>query len=418
MLLVLCVDLDDDLGRKTGFSTPVIGREPVEEAAIALATADPEDSDVNVIFQGLHVYDDLAERDESVEVAVVTGNDDSDVAANREVGEEVDTVLASLSTAEDVTALVITDGAQDESVIPIIRSRVPIDGVRRVVVRQAQNLESMYYTFKQVLDDPETRGTVLIPLGILLLIYPLALVGSALEMPGFVLGTTSALLGLYLISRGLGLGDRIDAAAEHARRSLYAGRTTLLAYVVATTLFVLGGVSGMDELEAVQESTPGEVGVPVMLAALVYGSIQWLAAAGVTTSLGQITDEYIAGDLEWRYLNAPFYVVSIAIVLHAVSAYFLGRVGVSYLATALTAGTLLGIASTLAFAVAESRFSETDRGPGSGPDARDRSGGRSRGRGRDRGRGRGRDRQERDPDRDHDADSDAESRPAAEGARS
>jgi len=203
MLLVLCVDLDDDLGRKTGFSTPVIGREPVEEAAVALATADPEDSDVNVIFQGLHVYDDLTERDESVEVAVVTGNDQGDVSANREVGDEVDTVLASLSTGEDVTALVVTDGAQDESVIPIIRSRVPIDGVRRVVVRQAQNLESMYYTIKQVLNDPETRGTVLIPLGILLLIYPLALIGTFLNLPGFVLGTTSALLGLYLISRGL-----------------------------------------------------------------------------------------------------------------------------------------------------------------------------------------------------------------------
>ena len=27
MLLVLCVDLDDDLGRKTGVETPVVGRE-------------------------------------------------------------------------------------------------------------------------------------------------------------------------------------------------------------------------------------------------------------------------------------------------------------------------------------------------------------------------------------------------------
>ncbi|ELY48496.1 DUF373 family protein [Natronorubrum bangense] len=358
MLLVLCVDLDDDLGRKTGFSTPVIGRESAEAAAVALATADPEDSDVNVIFQGLHIYDDLDARDESVEVAVVTGNDDGDVSANREVGDEVDTVLASLSTAEDVTALVVTDGAQDESVIPIIRSRVPIDGVRRVVVRQAQNLESMYYTIKQVLNDPETRGTVLIPLGILLLIYPLALIGTVLEMPGFVLGTTSALLGLYLISRGLGLGDRLDDAVERARRSLYAGRTTLLAYVVAATLLVLGGVSGMNTLEDVQHTTPGEVSVPVMLAAVVYGSIQWLAAAGVTTSLGQITDEYIAGTLEWRYLNAPFYVLSIAVVLYAVSAFFLDEVGISYLAAALTAGTLLGIVSTLTFAVAESRLSD------------------------------------------------------------
>ncbi|RQG91847.1 DUF373 family protein [Natrarchaeobius chitinivorans] len=360
MLLVLCVDLDDDLGRKTGFSTPVIGRDPVEEAAVALATADPEDSDVNVIFQGLHVYDDLTERDESVEVAVVTGNEEDDVSANREVGDEVDTVLASLSTAEDVTALVITDGAQDESVIPIIRSRVPIDGVRRVVVRQAQNLESMYYTIKQVLDDPETRGTVLIPLGILLLIYPLALIGSALELPGFVLGTTSALLGLYLISRGLGLGDRLDSAVERGRRSLYAGRTTLLAYVVAAALVVLGGVSGVNELEAVRESAVGDAGALATVAALVYGSIQWIAAAGVTTSLGQITDEYIADTLEWRYLNAPFYVLSMALVLHAVSAFFLDRVDVTYLATALTAGTLLGIVSTLAFAIVESRFSDSD----------------------------------------------------------
>jgi putative membrane protein len=363
MLLVLCVDLDDDLGRKTGFSTPVIGRDPVEEAAVALATADPEDSDVNVVFQGLHVYDDVVERDENVEVAVVTGNDGGDVSANREVGDEVDTVLASLSTSEDVTALVVTDGAQDESVVPVIRSRVPIDGVRRVVVRQAQNLESMYYTIKQVLDDPETRGTVLIPLGILLLIYPLALIGTVLDLPGFVLGTTSALLGLYLISRGLGLGDRLDAAVERARRSLYAGRTTLLAYVVAAALFVLGGVSGMDSLEAARRSVPNEVGAPVMLAALVYGSIHWFAAAGVTSSLGQITDEYIAGSLEWRYLNAPFYVLSIAVVLHAVSAFFLDRAGVTYLAAALTAGTLLGIVSTLTFAVAESRFSDSEHEP-------------------------------------------------------
>jgi len=46
MLLVLCVDLDDDLGRKTGLQTPVIGRETIERAAVDLATADPEDSDV------------------------------------------------------------------------------------------------------------------------------------------------------------------------------------------------------------------------------------------------------------------------------------------------------------------------------------------------------------------------------------
>ncbi len=358
MLLVLCVDLDDDLGRKTGVTTPVIGREDVREAAVELATADPEDSDVNVLFKGLNIAESIT--DETVEVAAVTGTNGSDVAANRKVGEEVDTVLASLSTREEVRALIVTDGAQDESVVPVIRSRVTVDGVSRVVVRQAQDLESIYYTIKQVLDDPETRGTLLMPLGILLLMYPLAVLASYFDLPGLVLGVTSGLLGLYLLSRGLGLGEYLDTTAERARRSLYAGRVTLITYLVAAVLLVIGGVSGVDQLEAVQASEPGALGALETLSALVYGAVQWFAAAGVTTSLGQITDEYLADGLEWRYLNAPFYVLAIAVVLHGVSAYVLGIEGLSYLAAALTSGTLLGIGSTLAFAIAEARYPTVD----------------------------------------------------------
>ncbi|WP_226022493.1 DUF373 family protein [Halomicrobium salinisoli] len=352
MLLVLCVDLDDDLGRKTDFDTPVIGRDAVEEAAVALATADPEDSDVNVLFEGIHIHDSIT--DEAVEVAAVTGTEAGDVAANRAVGEEVDTVLASLATGEDVRALLVTDGAQDESVVPVIRSRIHIDGVRRVVVRQAQDLESMYYTIKQVLDDPETRGTILVPLGILLLIYPLAILADALQLPGSALGIISGLLGLYVLARGLGAEETLDGTVERLRSGLYAGRVTIITYVVAAALLVIGGVSGAQTLNQFPTASALEV-----LAAMVYGSIQWFAAAGVTSSFGRVTDEYLADSFRWRYLNAPFYVLAIAAVLRGVSGYFLGEVGISYLAMTLTGGTLLGLGSTLAFAVAETRF-QTD----------------------------------------------------------
>jgi putative membrane protein len=356
MLLVLCVDLDDDLGRKTDFDTPVVGRDAVEAAAVSLATADPEDSDVNVMFEGVHIADRI--EDEEVEVAVVTGNEGGDIDANRAVGDEVDEVLAGLSTSEEVRAVIVTDGAQDESVIPVVRSRVTVDGVRRVVVRQAQDLESMYYTIKQVLDDPETRGTILVPLGILLLIYPLAIISDALGLPGAaVFGVTSGLLGLYVLGRGLGVEQLLDEAAETARNSLYAGRVTLITYVVAAALLVIGGVRGVEMLDVVESGTDDPVGPLRVLAALVYGAVTWFTAAGITTSLGQITDEYLADRFRWRYLNAPFYVIAIAAVLHAVSAYFLGRVPLTYLAAMLTAGTLLGLVSTLAFAIAESHRS-------------------------------------------------------------
>ncbi|RDI71598.1 DUF373 family protein [Halopelagius longus] len=367
MLLVLCVDLDDDLGRKTGLDTPVVGRDVVEEAAVALATADPEDSDVNVLFQGIHEYEALGadpEVGEEVEVAAVTGTQGSDVKANRAIGEEIDRVLAGLSTGENVRAIVITDGAQDESVLPVIRSRVPIDSVRRVVVRQAQDLESIYYTMKQVLADPETRGTILVPLGILLLIYPFVTIASLFDVPGAaVLGLISALLGLYTLFRGLGLETVVDDTVDQVRDVLYEGRVTLITYVAAAALMVVGGFRGVALLETVRAGVGTDPSAPVVLAALVHGAVQWFAAAGVTSSLGQVTDEYLADRFKWRYLNAPFYVVAIAIVLYAVSGFILpsGVPGaesftLTDLAVGLTAGTLLGVLSTLVFAIAESRF--------------------------------------------------------------
>jgi len=358
MLLVLCVDLDDDIGRKAGVETPVVGREAIEEAAVALATADPEDSDVNVLFEGMYLHDRIT--DETVEVAAVTGEEAADIAANRRVGEEVDTVLASLQTGESVRAVVVTDGAQDESVLPAIRSRVTIDGVRRVVVRQAQDLESMYYTIKQVLDDPETRGTILIPMGILLLIYPLAVLADLLNLPGVVLGLSSALLGFYLLFRGLGLESTVDTAFQQARNALYSGRVTLITYVVAAALLVIGGVQGLDQLEAIRAQQPdAQLPNGAALASVVYGGIIWAGAAGLTSSLGQITDEYLAGRFEWRYLNAPFYICAITAVLHGLSGFFIEVVSLEYLAGTLFVGTLLGVMSTLAFAVVESARAHT-----------------------------------------------------------
>jgi len=352
VLLVLCVDLDDDLGRKTGIETPVLGRDAVDRAASTLATADPEDSDVNVMFAGIHLYDSI--EDERVAVATVTGTGKSDVAATREVGEEIDTVLASLTTAEDIRALVVTDGAQDESVLPVIRSRVTIDGVRRVVVRQAESLESMYYTLKQVLSDPETRGTVLVPIGILLLIYPIAILGDLIGLPGSTFGVVSGMLGLYLLFRGLGLEGSIDGGIERLRQLLYGGRVQLVTYVVAIALTFVAGFSGV-EFVAAREGQAG-FGPLQAGAGLVFGAVQWLAAGGIIASLGRITDEYLTGGFRWRYLNAPFYVGSITLVLYALSGFFVGELRLVELAATLAVGTLIGVGSTLSFAVAEQRL--------------------------------------------------------------
>jgi len=171
-----------------------------------------------------------------------------------------------------------------------------------------------------------------------------------------VLGITSALIGLYVLFRGLGLEDSLDRAAEVARRSLYAGRVTLVTYVVALLLVLVGASEGIQLLSTVRGDPGTATDTLRGFAALIYGSIRWIAAAGVTSSLGRITDEYLSGQFEWRYLNAPFYVLAIAAVLHAVSGFFVGALSLTVLAALLTAGTLLGVLSTLAFAVVETWY--------------------------------------------------------------
>jgi putative membrane protein len=214
----------------------------------------------------------------------------------------------------------------------------------------------MYYTIKQVLNDPETRGTILVPLGILLLIYPLAVLADYLGLPGAVLGFTSAAVGLYVLFRGLGLEETVDQAVNTVLDSLYTGRVTLITYVVAAALLVVGGYEGYLHLRTVQAAGP--TGVGAIISAVFYGAVRWFAAAALTTSFGQITDEYLAGGFKWRYMNAPFYVLAIAGVLHTTSAFFLGYVTLTTLAAVLTAGTLVSVLSTLTFAVVESRRAE------------------------------------------------------------
>ncbi|MCD6313153.1 MAG: DUF373 family protein, partial [Thaumarchaeota archaeon] len=75
-LLILVVDRDNDVGRKTGISTPIVGFEENLKAAQALLLADPEEADANAIFGALKIYRELSEKlGDDVEVATVAGEE-------------------------------------------------------------------------------------------------------------------------------------------------------------------------------------------------------------------------------------------------------------------------------------------------------------------------------------------------------
>jgi len=159
-ILILNVDRDDDLGSKAGVKGPVIGKEKLIESATKLGLADPEDSDCNAIFEAVKISEELKGKYKT-EAAIVTGSRNVGIESDAIIQKQLNAVIKK--TKPDYVVLV-TDGSEDDAVIPIIQSKVPILSVHTVIVRQSENLESTYYKIKEFLhetmEDPKTSRIV------------------------------------------------------------------------------------------------------------------------------------------------------------------------------------------------------------------------------------------------------------------
>ncbi len=170
-LLVICVDRDDDVGKKAGISTPVVGRNACIEAAQRLALEDPEDADSNAIFSAIKTYEDLISDGYKAEVITVAGVESRSVQGDEKIASEIKSVLKKFSADG---AVIVSDGEDDEMVIPIIQNVIPVVSVQRVVMKVSRTIEHSYALFgkflKMVVYDPRYSKFFLGVPGILLLI--------------------------------------------------------------------------------------------------------------------------------------------------------------------------------------------------------------------------------------------------------
>ena len=170
-LLVICIDRDDDLGRKTGIPTPVVGRDACIEAAQRLALEDPEDADSNSIFYAVKTYEDLVSKGYNAQVITVTGVENRGVQADEKVASQIKSVLKKFSANG---AVIVSDGEDDEMVIPVIQNVIPVISVQRVVMQVSRTIEHSYAVFgkflKLIMYNPKYSKFFLGVPGILLLI--------------------------------------------------------------------------------------------------------------------------------------------------------------------------------------------------------------------------------------------------------
>lgn len=237
-LLVLAVDRDDDVGRKTDFEGPIVGRDENLEVAEALALSDPEDSDSNTIFQALKIHDSK----EDAAVATITGDSKVGVKSDERLADQLEEVLEVTDTERVV---LVVDGTEDEQILPIVQSHAEIVSIRRVIMKQSERLEGMYYQinefFKEAISDPDIARIVFGIPAIFLIFY--ALLGS----PGWRL--TLGVLGAYLLIKGFHLEDPIVSAYEELQTSFTARRVTFFFYVVSLAITAIALNSGYNALQ-------------------------------------------------------------------------------------------------------------------------------------------------------------------------
>ena len=175
--------------------------------------------------------------------------------------------------------IIVTDGAEDEFVIPIVQSRIPVSSIRRVIVSQMPNLEGTYYMLKKFMNDPKISRLVLVPLGLLMLLWPIAyLLGRPELAPVIVVGA----IGVYLLYRGLGIDDLFRGFATALKTSLTRGRFSFVTYIAGILLVIIGIILGLMNILIYYT----EVGILLYLLIFVYGSVLWLTLAGIVASCG------------------------------------------------------------------------------------------------------------------------------------
>jgi len=242
-LLVICIDRDNDVGEKAGIDTPVVGRDACIEAAQRLALEDPEDADSNSIFAAIKTYEDLISKGYQAEVITVAGVKDRGVQADEKILVETKKVLEIFPANG---AVIVSDGEDDESVIPVIQNVLPVVSVQRVVMKVSRSVEYSYAVLGKYLkmlayDSKYSKFFLGVP-GILLLIGGVATVfGYTAE----IFAVLVSILGGAFLIRGFDL-DRVWSSWSKPTPMGFVRMFTMVAGVLLILSSVPAGISAID----------------------------------------------------------------------------------------------------------------------------------------------------------------------------
>jgi putative membrane protein len=294
--LILNIDRDDDFGRKALVKSPIIGVQNNLDAANKLGLIDPEDSDLNAIFFAISIYESLKKEAKDVEIATLCGDINVGVKSDQKLSDQLDIVIKE-TIAEN--AILISDGAEDEYILPIIQSRLKINSIQRVNVKQSKQLEDTYYRIIKLLDEDKVKKQFFLPIALILIVWAFfTIFGMAASGFGAILFT----LGIYLLIRTFNSEKKVAVVWHEFRVGLLTGRPSFYTFIIALVIIFVSMFYAYNNT-FYQYQRFLDVLVLKFLAAITWG----IVAAGLLAAFGRVTDLYIREKkILWSYWGVPF----------------------------------------------------------------------------------------------------------------
>lgn len=316
--LIICIDRDNDLGEKANLETPIIGREANVQAAVALGIADPEDSDTNTIFGGIRILDEMRAKGADAEIVSFAGDKSVGVISDQKIAEQLENFL---KTHEVQRAIFVSDGAEDETLVPIVQSRMKIDSVKRIVVMQSENLESTYYILKRAFSDPKISQTFFVPLGLAFLIYSIFLFVRYPE--GAIVGIFAA-VGLYMLYRGFGLDDVLALEGERLWDALLKQKLVFISYTAAIlTSLVATAYGAMEVWKLYSAEGVWYQGTLTLISVFTHASVWLYVSALLIADLGKIFDLRMEGRPVYKSISISLFIIATGLLFWGASTYLL-----------------------------------------------------------------------------------------------
>ncbi|GKS61463.1 MAG: hypothetical protein DA329_05645 [Candidatus Nitrosocosmicus sp.] len=298
-VIIICIDRDDDIGIKGGLETPIIGKEACINAGTRLAIEDPEDSDCNAIFGAVKSYEEFKIKGYDVEIALVAGKHNRGIEGDVKITKEIDTVL---ETYVADGAVVISDGEDDETAIPLIQGRVPIISIQRIIVRQSRSVEYSYAILARYIKilfyDPRYSKFFLGLPGALLVTSGLSII-FGFSREAFALGIS--ILGAAFILRAFDIDKSISTLSKPSPSAFI----RVFSYFAGTMIIIasiLNGISHVpQEIIDSERQLTSLITNKIVLSSFANGTITLLWIGIATIFAGLLLSNWFRGSIKIIY---------------------------------------------------------------------------------------------------------------------